>query len=359
MGLAGALLLGAAPTTRPTPPKARRVLAPTGFPGWQTHNVTFPVVVRDSVPGRWRLFYTGSATEQISESAWDLWVTGVVTSSDLVHWTYPDDYEPVLIGTRFLEGDLVDLTGAPRRFDAIVAAATSVLRVGRQWHAWYTGWNGDERPLGAGRVEQVHQRIGHATSPDGLRWSKEERATDDGAVIGLGDSSAIDALGAAHPSVLKTDLGYQLWYEAYDGRAFRIAQAHSADGRSWTKTGVVLEGGAAAALDGLGVGRPVVRKAGGILEMWYQGRSASAPQFHVLRARSSDGRNWTKVDGEVALHPDAPVSGDERIHVGSVIERPDGSLMVFFAKETADSRPGAWGPVVDRTTAIYSEIVRP
>jgi len=32
---------------------------------------------------------------------------------------------------------------------------------------------------------------------------------------------------------------------------------------------------------------------------------------------------------------------------------------VFFAKETARPRAVAWGDVEDRTTAIYSETVRP
>jgi hypothetical protein len=121
----------------------------------------------------------------------------------------------------------------------------------------------------------------------------------------------------------------------------------------------VLEGGGPGALDARGARHPLVRATASGLELWYQGRSVSEPAYHVLRARSTDGRAWTKVAGEVALHPDPPLAGDERIHAGSVVARPDGSLLVFFAKETADSRPGPWGPVVDRTTAIYSEPVRP
>ena len=63
--------------------------------------------------------------------------------------------------------------------------------------------------------------------------------------------------------------------------------------------------------------------------------------------------------GEIALHPDPPPKDGERIHVGSLLPRPDGSLLVFFAKETAQTRAATWGPLVDRTTAIYSETVRP
>ena len=356
LALACLPLLAAAPASGPP---ARKVLAPTGFPGWQTHNVCFPFVVRDPATARWRMYYTGSATDQRSESAWDLWVTGVATSSDLVRWKYPDDYEPVIVGRRFLEGDLVEYGGAAPTFDAIVASAAWVLKDGAGWRAWYTGWNGDERPLGGGRVEQVHFRIGYASSPDGLRWTRRPGAAEEGAMLGLGAPGEIDALAAAHPSVLAVGATYHLWYEAYDGTTWRIAHAHSADGVLWTKDGAVLPSGAADALDGLGARDPVVRKTADGFELWYQGRSRASPSFPVRRATSADGVTWTRDAREVVLHPDPPLAGDERVHVGSVLPRPDGSLLVFFAKETAVPRAATWGTVIDRSTAIYSETVRP
>jgi hypothetical protein len=341
------------------PPAARKLLTPTNFPGWQTHNVTFPVVVRDLARGVWRMYYTGSATDQVSDSAWDLWSTGVATSRDLVRWSYPDDYEPVLVGRRWREGDLVSLSGQEQAFDAIQAAVTSVWREGTEWRAWYTAWGGDERALGAGHVEPVHFRIGLATSPDGLTWTKRPGGAERGAALGLGEQGSIDAVSAAHPSVVKVGTTYHLWYEAYDGRTWRIAQARSPDGGSWTKEGAALEPGGEGALDAKGARRPVVRHTAAGYELWYQGQSSSRPAFHVLRARSADGLTWTKDASEVALHPDPPLKEDERIHVGSLLPRPDGSLLVFFAKETAAARPATWGTLEDRTTAIYSETVRP
>jgi hypothetical protein len=338
---------------------ARKVLAPTGFPGWQTHNVCFPFVVRDPVSGLWRMYYAGSATDQVAPSAWDLWATGVVTSTDLVRWRYPDDYEPVLAGHRFLEGDLVAYGGADRAFDGIAATGAWVLRDGRQWRAWYTGWNGDERSLGGGRVEPVRFRIGYARSHDGLRWTKQPGPAEQGAMLGLGKAGDLDMLAAAHPTVLKVGATYHLWYEAYDGTTWRIAQARSADGRAWTKLGAALEPGAGDSLDALGARHPVARKTATGFELWYQGRSRAEPAFHVLRARSVDGAAWTKVSGEVALHPEPPLSADERLHVGNSLPQPDGTLLVFFAKETAVRRRVTWGTAVARTTAIYAEKVRP
>jgi hypothetical protein len=342
-------------TAAPAGP-ARLALAPTRFPGWQTHHVSAPVVVRDPARGLWRMYYTGAATDQRSAAAWDLRVTGVATSRDLARWRYPDDYEPVLIGRRFMVGDVVD-TGSPPAFDAITASITSVMREGATWRAWYTGWNGDERRIAAGRVEAVHFRIGCATSRDGARWTKQPGAFE-GAALGLGARDEPDSMSAAHPSVLKVGPEYHLWYEAYDGTAWRIAHARSTDGTTWTKRGAVLEPGTAGERDRLGVRHPVVRKTASGFEMWYQGRSASTPAFHVLRATSADGERWTAAP-DVALRTDPPLAGDERIAVGSVVPRPDGSLLVFFARETARARAAPWGEVEDRTTAIYSQVVRP
>ena len=57
LGLAGACLVAAAPVAPVAAPSARKLLAPTDFPGWQTHNVTSPVVVRDPAPPGWKITY--------------------------------------------------------------------------------------------------------------------------------------------------------------------------------------------------------------------------------------------------------------------------------------------------------------
>jgi hypothetical protein len=250
----------------------------------------------------------------------------------------------VLTGPRLREGDLVELSGRERPFDAILVAATSVLRDGAGWRAWYTAWGGDERSLGAGRVEQVHFRIGQATSPDGLVWTKRPGAAEQGAAVGLGADGGVDAVSVGHPSVVKAGTTYHLWYEAYDGRTWRIAHARSTDGSAWQKDGVALEPGAAGALDALGVRHPVVRPTAAGYELWYQGRSASRPAFHVLRARSPTASRGRRSRPRSQLHPDPPPKDDERIHVGSLLPRPDGSpARVLRERDGGDAR-GDVGP---------------
>jgi hypothetical protein len=132
-----------------------------------------------------------------------------------------------------------------------------------------------------------------------------------------------------------------MWYEAHDGTTWRIAHATSPDGMTWTRHGAVLEPGAAGSLDERGARHPVVVARSGGLELWYQGRSASEPSFHVLVAESADGRVWRKRPGEVTLHPHPPVQPGEEVRVGSVIVRADGRRDVYFAKQSP-ARRGNW-----------------
>ena len=355
LALVGAVTAAAA--LHAAAPAADKVLGPTLFAGWQTRNVAGPVVVREAAAG-WRMYYSGSATEQASDAAWDVWATGLATSRDGRRWSYADGYEPVLSGRRFLEGEVVDPAPRTASFDAQEARVGSVLRVGPRWWMWYTGWDGERRAAGPGRVEKVHFRIGAAVSSDGRRWTKQPGPDGADSVLGLAAAPGESVLAVGSPAVVGDGASFRMWHETYDGATWRIAHATSPDGVHWTRTGVVLEPGPAGALDELGARHPVVVSLPSGYELWYQGRSRSQPAFHVMRARSADGRTWRKVESEVTLHPDPPVGGDEEIQVGSVIARPAGGREVFFSKETAVPRTAAFGIVTSRTTSIYSEIVR-
>jgi hypothetical protein len=350
------LAVGAAPSG-----KAVKILSPRFFPGWQAQNVFDPFVLLDPRSMKYRMYYSGSATAQINDSVWDLWATGIASSNDGLSWTFPDDYKPVLVPRQFHQGEVLDQDELTRSFDSLAAYSVAAIADGASSKLWYTGWNGDVEALGEGRTRKVHFRIGQATSADGVAWTKQPGDAGAGAVLGLGAPGDPDAKGVAHPSVLKTPSEYRLWYEGYDGETWRIAWAASIDGRAWTKRGVVVTPGGRDSHDELGARRPVVIRRAGRYELWYQGysRSGSTSQSHVLRAISTDGVVWSKLPGEVALHPEPMVRGDEEIYVHSVLVQSDGRCRVFFTKEETRPRQAAFGQVSNSSLYVFTETVNP
>jgi hypothetical protein len=356
------LVMAASLAADPPPPgKAVRILSPRFFPGWQARDVCHPFVVLEA-PGRYRMYYSGSGAEQHNESVWDQWVTGYVTSTDTIAWKFPESYEQVLFARKLMEGDALQPEELASQFDSVYAIGACIIREGPEWKVWYTGWNGRTEHIGGGLTKKIEFRIGHATSPDGMAWVKAAGSAGAGAVLGLGEPGQPDSKGAAHPHVIEDSGTYRMWYEGTDGNAWRLLHATSADGRAWTKRGVALDLGPGGSLDERGLRNPLVLQRKGRYELWYQGQSRQGRlpvSFHILRAVSGDGVTWTKIDGEVALHPEPPISGDEQVLVDSATVLPGGAVQVFFARQLTTSRAVTYGTVTDRNYHIYTEVVDP
>jgi len=342
----------------PSPGSAVKILSPRTFPGWQAQNVCYPFVVAE-VDGSYRMYYAGSGSEQWNDSVWDQWVTGYVTSTDTLKWVFPENYEQVLFARKFMEGDLVDPDEQAGIFDSIFAIGACVIREGGAYKTWYTGWNGQIEHVGGGISRKVNFRIGYATSPDGVRWTKIGGSAGAGAVLGPGDEGSLDAKGVAHPHVLNIGGNYHMWYEGYDGTTWRLFAATSPDGLNWSKQGVILSPDGSGSLDQLGLRNPMVISRKGEYELWYQGQSSVAPKYHIQRATSTDAVSWMKVPGEVTLHPSPAISGDESILVDSAIVLPDNSVQVFFARQETTTRTVTYGTLTRRHYHIYTEVVNP
>lgn len=341
----------------PPPGSAVRVLSPTFFPGWQMYNVCYPFVVQEG--GTYRMHYSGSGTEQVNDSVWDQWMTGSVTSADTLSWRRPDDYEQTLFARKCYVGDVLNPDELAASFDSVFAIGLCVLKEDSTYKGWYTGWNGEFEHTGGGICKKINFRVGHATSPDGIRWSKKAGDAGAGAVLGLGAAGQQDARGVAHPHVLKMGGEYRMWYEGYDGTTWRLFWATSSDGINWTRQGLALGPGGATSRDHRGLRNPLVFSRKGKYELWYQGQSTAAPNFHILRATSEDARTWTKLPGEVTLHPESPPTGSESILVDSALVLPDGAVQVFFAKQVSTSRSVDFGTATIQSYHIYTEVVNP
>jgi hypothetical protein len=90
------------------------------------------------------------------------------------------------------------------------------------YHLWYVGSDGSL------------DRIGYATSVDGLEWT---RHTDSSGISmpvfdGAGLPFALD--GATRPSVTLLEDGFEMWFEGHTDGLSRLGRAWSLDGVNWT-----------------------------------------------------------------------------------------------------------------------------
>ena len=346
-----------------------RILSPRFFPGWQAQNVSHPFVLYDdSRPGHYKMYYAGSSSTQVNESLWDQWVTGVVTSSDALNWKYPDNYEQVLFARKNMQGDVLNPEEQAKIFDSVFAIDAFVLKDGPVYKCWYTGWNGEYKHKGEGISDKINFRIGYATSPDGLKWTKANGTAGAGAILGLGGSGATDELGVGDPYILKENGLYKMWYVGYDGKARRIHYATSTDGLNWTRRGVVVDLGHSGQQDELGAQSPVVIRRSGQYELWYQGRGATTPRYQVIRAVSSDGLSWKKT-GVVTLHPATPepswpwssisLTGSEKIILGNILVQPDNSCQVFYERQYTAGRKADYMELAAPLSYLFTERISP
>lgn len=177
-----------------------------------------------------------------------------------------------------LAGNPVFSTGAQGAWDGQYTFAPSVLLDGATYKMWYAG-------SGAAGLTR---KIGYATSPDGLTWTRQGSVP----VLDAGPSGAWDEK-IGFPTVLKDGSVYKMWYTGLTASdAGRVGYATSPDGVTWTRYAgnPVLSFGAAGSWDASYIGSPNVVKVGSLYHMWYRGGLNGGIGY----ATSPDGITWTK-----------------------------------------------------------------
>ncbi len=209
---------------------------------WDERMVTCPTVVFDGTS--FKMWYLGI------NSSFSRLVTGYATSPDGINWTkYANN--PVLV------------EGPSGSWDQALAIVGSVLFDGSSYKMWYSG----AASFGAAR-------IGYATSSDGINWTK--LATNP--IMGAGPSGSWDDVTANSPNVVFDGTSYHMWYRGRDGATNRIGYATSPDGLDWTKhaDNPVLDIGPSGTWESNNLGQPRAIFDGTNYKMWYFGVNAQS-----------------------------------------------------------------------------------
>jgi predicted GH43/DUF377 family glycosyl hydrolase len=192
-------------------------------------------------PGTWYDAYVSGMTMDFNGMRYRMWFVGatkasspgvpygyvvrigLATSTDGMWWRIANDGKPVFG------------PGPAGSFDAKGIAHPYVLRVGGKYikyMMWYGGISGETaQDLGLAPGHVRIERIGLATSTDGIHWKRENGGKP---VMDLGPKGSIDSIQATGMHVLRIDGKFVMWYGAYGG-SHSLGIATSDDGIHWTK----------------------------------------------------------------------------------------------------------------------------
>lgn len=237
---------------------------------WDSKYVESGAVVFDN--GAYRMWYSGSDGSS--------WAIGCATSPDGITWT-KNPGNPVL------------RPGDKGTWDDAAVFSPSIIYDNGIFQMWYSG-------------EGAFTKIGYATSPDGVMWTKNPGNPVLDLSVG---ANTWENGGVYYASVLQVGGQYKMWYTGFCTLATStIGYAESSDGVTWTKYlfNPVLENGVKGAWDDYNVESPNVVFDGFFYHMWYCAWHKDFPLldkgfYKIGYARSTDGLTWNKYDNNPVL----------------------------------------------------------
>ena len=171
--------------------------------------------------------------------------------------------------------------GSSESFDSEGVWDPYVIRDGREYKMYYTGFDG------------TLYRTGLAISPDGVTWTK----SINNPILDVGPRQW-ETVGSNAPKVYKVDSVYCMLYSGFDGTRYKIGLATSPDGQIWTKQrgDPVIANGEPGSWDSHSVITNTVAHVGGVYYCFFLGQP-SPTQESVGLAISIDGMTWEKHSG--------------------------------------------------------------
>ncbi len=209
-------------------------------PGTFENDAVFePVVVYDGT--RFHMWYAGASQSGTA------YAVGYATSSDGINWTKHAN-NPVL------------QPSPAGSWDEQGVFPSAVIIDGSIFKMWYSG------------IKQDVARTGYATSSDGINWTKHASNP----VLEVGPAGSWDSDLIWTPDVHFDGTTYHMWYNGFNPSAARIGHATSPDGIQWTKNPAnpIINPGAEGTWESREAGHPRVLSEGNAWRMWYIGVDA-------------------------------------------------------------------------------------
>ncbi|MFN0052529.1 MAG: glycosylase [Planctomycetales bacterium] len=188
-----------------------------------------------------------------------------------------------------------------------------ILREPQGWRMWYTGYDGTSNGT---------RRLGHATSPDGLVWTRSPGNPLDGKNW-IEDMQVVQQ-GETYLMFAEGEKDQAQWLSSRDGLHWK--QEGTLDVR--TTAGKPIEAGP--------YGTPTVWHEDGVWHLFYERRDAG-----VWLARSRDLKIWTNVQNEPVLKP-GPAAHDRQMIAMNQIIRHEGRYYGYYHGSGVVDKPRLW-----------------
>ncbi|UCH10820.1 MAG: T9SS type A sorting domain-containing protein [Fidelibacterota bacterium] len=297
---------------------ARNPIMSGGAYGTWNRHVLLPCVLFNADSARYEMWFSASTG---IPTAHPIRVgpccVGYASSNDGINWT-------------ILDGPVLEPDAGT--WDNQTIEAPIVLRENGQYKMWYVGW-GNDRII----------KVGYATSPDGITWTKYAGNP----VMTPGTALWEDAI-CGPGAVIPYEGGYQMWYIGGPDPMFSVYEtnvgyATSVDGIHWQRdesNNPVLSHGAPAEFDGAYINELTVNVIGTTYYMYYTGMTSLMNKRVIGLATSVDGVHWTKHSGPV-LSPTTGQWDGNHVEVGSLLLVGD-TLHMWYDGTREDPQINLW-----------------
>jgi sucrose-6-phosphate hydrolase SacC (GH32 family) len=196
-------------------------------------------------------------------------------------------------------------------WDAKIRERGWVLREGDRWHLWYTGYEGEGI-----------RRLGYATSPDGLNWTRWP------------GNPLVPDVWVEDMMVVKAGTTYHMFAEGEGDQTHRWT---SEDRVHWHDEGVLdIRQSNGEAIPPGPFGTPVALHEEGVWWLLYEREDAA-----VWLAKSPDLKVWTHVQEEPVLRPGPDAYDAGMIALNQVVKHA-GKYYGYFHGLVKDSKPEVW-----------------
>ena len=215
--------------------------------------------------------------------------------------------------TKYADNPVME-PGSSTSWDKETIGFGSVIYHNNKYHMWYTG--------GSTSDLVYRWRIGHATSDDGITWTRDTKNP----VLVEGTAGSWDSDIAFIPKVMVINNTFHMWYTGHKGRNansnFQIGHATSTDGSTWTKdaNNPVLTIGSAGTWENSWINMGDVLYAGTKYHLWYSGCDTLSGWVKIGHATSTDGLTWIKDPANPVLVAEGSGSWEnKRVELPSVV----------------------------------------